>query len=49
MANIPEKPHTNLEQYLNRIATGEGEIPAYPRTNVEEYLAYIIEHGSGGG
>lgn len=49
MATIPEEPHTNLEQYLNRIATGEGEIPAEPHTNVEQYLNYIIENGTGGG
>lgn len=49
MATIPEKPQTNLEQYLNRIATGDGEYPAKPRTNVEQYLNYIIENGIGGG
>ena len=49
MATIPEKPQTDLEQYLNRIATGDGEIPAEPHTNVEQYLNYIIENGIGGG
>ena len=48
MATIPKEPHTNLEQYLNRIATGEGEYPAEPKTNVEQYLNYIIEKGTGG-
>ena len=38
-----------MEQYLNRIATGEGEYPAEPHTNVEQYLNYIIENGIGGG
>ena len=49
MATIPEEPQTDLEQYLNRIATGEGEYPAEPHTNVEQYLNYIIENGGGGG
>lgn len=49
MATIPEKPQTNLEQYLNRIATGDGDYPAKPRTNVEQYLNYIIEEGVGAG
>ena len=49
MATIPEEPHTDLEQYLNRLATGEGEYPAEPHTNVEQYLNYMIENGLGGG
>ena len=48
MATIPEEPHTDLEQYLNRLATGEGEYPAEPHTNVEQYLNYMIENGLGG-
>ena len=49
MATIPDEPQTDLEQYLNRIATGDGEYPAEPHTNVEQYLNYIIENGIGGG
>ena len=48
MAKIPDEPHTDLEQYLNRIATGQGEYPPEPHTNVEEYLDYIVKNGAGG-
>lgn len=46
-AKIPAKANTDLTQYLNRIATGEGKIPAKPDTDVEEYLDYIIKEGVG--
>lgn len=44
-----DAPVTRIQQYLNRIATGEGTIPPYPITRIEYYLQYIIEHGGGGG
>ena len=46
---LPNQPNTRLEQYLNRIATGQGTYPLYPLTNVEEYLDWICKHGGGGG
>ena len=45
---IPDAPLTRGEQYLNRIATGEGTIPDEPLTRVEQYLDYIAENGGGG-
>ena len=44
---IPAKANTDLTQYLNRIATGDGKIPEKPDTDVEEYLDYIIKEGVG--
>lgn len=38
---IPETPLTRLEQYLNRIATGDGVIPNVPLTRIEQYLNRI--------
>lgn len=38
---IPETPLTRLEQYLNRIATGNGVIPNVPLTRIEQYLNRI--------
>ena len=46
---IPEEPLTRQEQYLNRIATGEGTIPEKPITREEMYLDAIAKNGGGGG
>lgn len=47
--SLPENPESRLEQYLQNIATGEGEYPANPDSRLEQYLDYIIEHGGSGG
>lgn len=41
------KPNTRTQQYLNKIAGGEGIIPAAPKTAEEAYLAAIAENGGG--
>jgi len=46
---LPNEPLTRGEQYLNRIATGEGTIPDEPLTRMEQYLDYIAENGGSGG
>ena len=46
---LPNEPLTRGEQYLNRIATGEGTIPDEPLTRMEQYLDYIAKNGGGGG
>lgn len=46
---LPDNPLTRGEQYLNRIATGEGTIPDEPLTRMEQYLDYIAENGGGDG
>ena len=46
---VPAYPYNRHEQYLNRIATGEGDIPPYPQNREEQYLAAIVENGGGGG
>lgn len=46
---VPAYPYNRHEQYLNRIATGEGDIPPYPQNREEEYLNAIVENGGGGG
>lgn len=45
---IPDYPENRGEQYLNRIATGEGDIPAYPENRTEQYLDAIARNGGGG-
>ena len=47
--SVPAYPYNRHEQYLNRIATGEGDIPPYPQNREEQYLAAIVENGGGGG
>jgi hypothetical protein len=42
---LPDNPLTRGEQYLNRIATGEGTIPDEPLTRFEQYLDYIAKNG----
>lgn len=49
LMTIPEQPLRRTEQYLNRIATGEGEIPSQPESRLEQYLEAIAEGGGGGG
>ena len=46
--SVPAYPYNRHEQYLNRIATGEGDIPPYPQNREEQYLAAIVENGGGG-
>lgn len=46
---LPNNPITRVESYLNRIATGSGDIPEYPMTRMEQYLDYIAENGGGSG
>lgn len=46
---VPAYPYNRHEQYLNRIATGEGDIPPYPQNREEQYLAAIVDNGGGGG
>ena len=46
MSDLPT-PITRSEQYLEKIATGLGELPAFPITRSEIYLDYIATHGSG--
>ena len=45
---VPAYPYNRHEQYLNRIATGDGDIPPYPQNREEQYLAAIVENGGGG-
>lgn len=47
--SLPINPESRLEQYLERIATGEGEIPDIPDSRLEQYLDYLCKNGSGGG
>ena len=44
---LPEFPLSRNEQYLNRIATGGGELPEMPLSRIEQYLDYIANHGGG--
>ena len=44
---LPEKPLSRNEQYLNRIATGTGEIPEIPLSRIEQYLDVIAENTAG--
>jgi hypothetical protein len=46
---LPKEPLSRQEQYLNKIATGEGELPIQPLSRVEQYLSYICENGGAGG
>lgn len=46
---LPSEPLSRQEKYLNKIATGEGEIPSKPMSRNEQYLAYICENGGVGG
>ena len=45
---LPNEPHTRQEMYLNRIATGSGDIPVEPHTREEMYLDAIAQNGGGG-
>lgn len=44
---LPKKPLSRVEQYLNKVATGTGELPVQPLSRTEQYLAYICENGGG--
>ena len=46
---LPKEPLSRQEQYLNKIAVGEGEIPLKPYSRVEQYLDYICKNGGIGG
>lgn len=46
---LPENPENRLEQYLQNIAEGSGDIPETPANRLEQYLAYIAENGGSGG
>ena len=39
--SLPDSPVTRGEQYLNRAATGSGDLPDAPMTRIEQYLAKI--------
>ena len=43
---LPKEPLSRQEQYLNKIATGEGNLPAEPLSRIEQYLSYICENGN---
>lgn len=45
--SLPENPENRLEQYLQNIAEGSGDVPETPSNRLEEYLAYIVEHING--
>lgn len=49
MAQIPDKPITRQEKFLNAAATGNKEGLPAPITREEEYLNAIAENGGGGG
>ena len=43
---LPKEPLSRQEQYLNKIATGEGNLPTEPLSRIEQYLSYICENGN---
>lgn len=43
--SLPERPESRSEQYLAKIAGGEGDLPARPESRIEQYLDYIAENG----
>ena len=49
MAELPKKPITRQEEYLNAIATGDPSGLPDPITREEIYLDYIAQNGGGGG
>lgn len=49
MAELPNDQINRLEQYLNYLATGSGDIPSEPQNRLEQYLEYLCENGGGGG
>ena len=45
--SIPRNPVTPTEQYLHRIAAGEGELPPHPITRTHRYLEALTDLAAG--
>lgn len=44
--SLPEINNSRLEQYLSKLARGEGDIPSVPQSRAEQYLDYLCRNGS---